>query len=112
MQREELLHPALFTEIIVWLDSVRERYEEKKCMFVIKKGNVELPFYAVEEYQVDGKDYLVANGAHLIDTKRELKAGDHVVILDTEAEKYPRTINGSRVEEVASPGNYIVAIKN
>jgi len=107
----ELAAFTLFTEIIVWLDSVRERYKEKKCLFVIKKGNVELPFYTVEEYQVDGKDYLVANGVHLIDTKRELKAGDQVVILDTEAEKYPRTINGSRVEEVASPTNYIVAIK-
>ena len=108
----ELAAFTLFTEIIVWLDSVRDRYKEKKCMFVIKKGNVELPFYPVEEYQVDGKDYLVANSIHLIDTKRELKAGDQVVILDTESEKYPRTINGSRVEEVASPGNYIVAIKN
>ena len=107
----ELAAFTLFTEIIVWLDSVRERYKEKKCLFVIKKGNVELPFYTVEEYQVDGKDYLVANGVHLIDTKRELKAGDQVVILDTEAEKYPRTINGSRVEEVAGPTNYIVAIK-
>lgn len=108
----ELAAFTLFTEIIVWLDSVRERYKEKKCMFVIKKGNVELPFYPVEEYQVDGKDYLVANSVHLIDTKRELKAGDQVVILDTEAEKYPKTINGFRVEEVASPSNYIVAIKN
>ena len=54
---------------------------------------------------------MVANGVHLIDTKRELKAGDQVVILDAETEKYPRTINGSRVEKVASPTNYIVAIK-
>ena len=107
----ELAAFTLFTEIVVWLDSVRERYKDKKCLFAIKKGNVELPFYTVESYDIDGREYLVANGIHLIDSKHELRAGDQVVVLDTEEEKYPKTINGFRVEKVANPSNYIVAIK-
>ena len=102
---------TLFTEIIVWLDSVRERYKDKKCLFTIKKGNIELPFYTVESYDVDGREYLIANGIHLIDSKHELRAGDQVVVLDTEDEKYPKTINGFRVDRVANPSNFIVAIK-
>ena len=107
----ELAAFTLFTEIVVWLDSVRERYKDKKCLFAIKKGNVELPFYTVDSYDIDGREYLVANGIHLIDSKHELRAGDQVVVLDTEEEKYPKTINGFRVEKVANPSNYIVAIK-
>ena len=107
----ELAAFTLFTEIVVWLDSVRERYKDKKCLFTIKKGNIELPFYTVESYDIDGREYLIANGIHLIDSKHELRAGDQVVVLDTEDEKYPKTINGFRVERVANPSNYIVAIK-
>ena len=70
-----------------------------------------MPFYTVESYDIDGREYLVANGIHLIDSKHELRAGDQVVVLDTEEEKYPKTINGFRVEKVANPSNYIVAIK-
>ena len=72
---------------------------------------LELPFYTVESYNIDGREYLIANGIHLIDSKHELRADDQVVVLDTEDEKYPKTINGFRVNRVANPSNFIVAIK-
>jgi len=104
---------TLFTEIIVWLDSVRGRYEDRRCLFSIKnrKGNMDLPFHTVESYDVDGEEYLVANGIHLMDKKHKLHAGDQVAVLYAEDEKCPKTINGFRVEKVANPDNYIWAIK-
>ena len=54
---------------------------------------------------------MIANSIHLIDGKHKLRAGDQVVVLGAEDEKYPKTINGFRVEKVANPSNYIVAIK-
>ena len=108
----ELASFTIFTEIIIWLDSVRDRYKDRKCLFSVRKTNgPELKPSTVEVYEVNGREYLVADGKHLGGKSNLPKAGDQVIILDTETEKWQQTVNGARVKEFARRENYLIAIK-
>lgn len=108
----ELASFTIFTEIITWLDSVRDRYKDRKCLFSVRKTNgPELKPSTVEVYEVNGREYLVADGKHLGGKNNLPKAGDQVIILDTETEKWQQTVNGARVKEFVRRENYLIAIK-
>ena len=54
----------------------------------------------------------MAGGVHLLDPKRELRDGSQVVILETEADRYPKNINGQLVSKLAKRSGYFIAIKD
>ena len=103
---------TIFMEIVIWLNSIRGRYRDRKCLFSIKKDGALLPIHPVESFEIDGRTYLVAGGVHLLDSKRELRNGSQVVILETEDDRFPKNINGQLVSKLAKRSGYFIAIKD
>lgn len=103
---------TIFMEIVIWLNSIRGRYRDRKCLFSIKKDGALLPIHPVESFEIDGRTYLVAGGVHLLDSKRELRNGSQVVILETEDDRFPKNINGQLISKLAKRSGYFIAIKD
>ncbi len=102
---------TLFTEIMVWFDQVRSRYEKGECMFSIQKDKKKLPFFTVEGRTIDGKTFLFADGVHLMDGTYGVKAGDQVVIVSTEKERFSLLVDNRQVEFMSKNRDFFLVVR-